>query len=91
MNWDRFTHSRKTGLALKKEFERAVQLDPNLATAHLHLGLVKRAQDDKSGMPEIQQAAQLAPQNTAIAMELGKALVAGGKDEQANSDLPACA
>jgi len=67
----------------RKEFERAIRLDPNLATAHLHLGLAMRAQDDKNGMPEMQRAEQLAPQNATIAMELGKALVADGKDEQA--------
>ncbi|MBB5339912.1 tetratricopeptide repeat protein [Tunturiibacter gelidoferens] len=65
------------------EFAKAIQLNPNLAVAHLHLGLVMQAQGDKDGMSELMQAAQLAPQDAMIALEFGKALVAEWKDEQA--------
>jgi protein O-GlcNAc transferase len=65
------------------EFAAAIRLNPNLAVAHLHLGLAMQAQGEKDGMTELALASQMAPQNAAIAMELGKALAANGQDEQA--------
>ena len=65
------------------EFATAIELNPNLAVAHLHLGLAMRARDEKDGMSELMQAAQLAPQDAMIALEFGKALAADGKDAQA--------
>jgi protein O-GlcNAc transferase len=67
----------------QQEFETAIRLNPGLAVAHLHLGLVMQAGRWRNGLPELVQASQLAPQNAAIAMELGKALAAEGQDEQA--------
>jgi tetratricopeptide (TPR) repeat protein len=67
----------------QQEFETAIHLDPNSAVAHLHLGLVMQAQGRTDGLTELAQASQLAPQNAAIALELGKALAAAGQDEQA--------
>jgi protein O-GlcNAc transferase len=65
------------------EFATAIELNPNLAVAHLHLGLAMRAQDEKGGISELMQAAQLVPQDAVIALELGKELAADGKDAQA--------
>jgi protein O-GlcNAc transferase len=67
----------------QEEFATAIQLNPNLAVAHLHVGLVMQAKGEKDGISELMQAAQLAPQDAMIALEVGKALVADGKDEQA--------
>lgn len=67
----------------QEEFASAIHLNSDLAAAHLHLGLAMQAQGQKGGTLEIMQAAQTAPQNATIALELGKALVADGKDEQA--------
>jgi protein O-GlcNAc transferase len=67
----------------QQELAEAIRLNPNLAVAHLHLGLVIQAQGQKSGLTELAQASQLAPQNVVMAMELGKALAASGQDEQA--------
>jgi tetratricopeptide (TPR) repeat protein len=67
----------------QEEFASAIHLNPDLASAHLHLGLVMQAQDQKGGTSEMMQAARLAPQNAVIALEFGKALAADGKDEQA--------
>jgi protein O-GlcNAc transferase len=66
----------------QQEFAAAIRLNPNLAVAHLHLGLVMQAQG-QHGLTELVRASQLAPQNAAIALELGKALAASGRDEQA--------
>jgi protein O-GlcNAc transferase len=65
------------------EFAAAIELNPNLAVAHLHLGLAMRARDEKGGISELMQAAQLAPQDAMIALELGNALAADGKDAEA--------
>jgi protein O-GlcNAc transferase len=65
------------------EFATAISLNPNLAAAHVHLGLVMQAQGQANGLTELVRASQLAPQNAAIAMELGRALAASGQDEQA--------
>lgn len=67
----------------QQEFATAIRRNPGLAVAHLHLGLVMQARGQMSGLPELVQASQLAPQNATIAMELGKALAAEGQDEQA--------
>jgi protein O-GlcNAc transferase len=67
----------------QEEFAAATELNPNLAVAHLHLGLAMRARDEKDGMSELMQATQLAPQDAMIALELGKALAADERDAQA--------
>jgi tetratricopeptide (TPR) repeat protein len=75
----------------QQEFATAVRLSPNLAIPHLHLGLVMQAQmqaqaqvqDHATGLTELAEASQLAPDNAVIAMELGKALAANGQDDQA--------
>jgi tetratricopeptide (TPR) repeat protein len=67
----------------QQEFATAIRLNPNLAGAHVHLGLVMQAQGQANGLTELVLASQLEPQNAAIALELGKALAAGGQDEQA--------
>ena len=66
-----------------EEFATAIQLNPKLAAAHLHLGLVMQAQGERNGVSELAQASQLAPEDAAITIEFGKALLAEGKDEQA--------
>jgi protein O-GlcNAc transferase len=67
----------------QEEFAAAIHLNPDLAAAHLHLGLAMRARGEGDAMPEMMEASRLAPQNVTIGLELGKALVADGKDEQA--------
>jgi tetratricopeptide (TPR) repeat protein len=71
----------------QQEFATAIHLNPNLAIAHLHLGLVMQAQGQTdaqaNGLTELAHASQIAPQNEVIALELGKALAAAGQDEQA--------
>ncbi|NYF90990.1 tetratricopeptide repeat protein [Tunturiibacter empetritectus] len=67
----------------REEFVTAVERNPNLAVAHLHLGLAMQALDEKDGISELMQAAQLAPQDAMIAFEYGKALAADGKDTEA--------
>ncbi len=67
----------------QEEFAAALRLNPNLAVAHLHLGLAMQAQGQKDGLTELTQASQMAPEDAVIAMELGKALAASGQDEQA--------
>jgi len=74
---------QKNWLDAQQEFATAIRLNPNLAVAHLHLGLVMQAQGQTNGLTELVQASQLAPQNAGIAMEFGKGLAAAGQDEQA--------
>lgn len=63
----------------EREFGQAVQLNPGLAMAHLHLGLAEQGQG-KSGAEQLAEAARLAPGNPVIALERGKALAAAGQD-----------
>ena len=72
-------------LDAQRQFEAAIQLNPALAIAHLHLGLAMHAQGQPDAAKELTQAQQLAPDNPAIRIELGKALAAAGQDEQAIS------
>jgi len=74
---------QKNWASAQDEFAAAIRINPNLAVAHLHLGLAMQAQGEKDGLTELAQASQIAPQNTVIAIEYGKALAASGQDEQA--------
>ena len=67
----------------QREFSRAVQLDPQAAGPHLHLGLALQAQGQSGGLDELLKAQQLAPDNAVITLELGKAYAAAGQDDKA--------
>src|SRR5579862_4734448 len=67
----------------KEAFTAALKINPDLAAAHLHLGLTLQAQQQPGALEELEKAAQLAPQSAEIAVQLGTALASGGKDEQA--------
>jgi protein O-GlcNAc transferase len=67
----------------KGAFTTALEANPNLALAHFHLGAALEAQNDPSALDELTKAYQLAPQNSVIAIELGRSLAAAGDDEEA--------
>jgi len=64
-------------------FRAALQTNPDLATAHLHLGMALRAQQRTGALEELTRAYQLAPDNTVVALQLGQTLASTGNDEQA--------
>ncbi len=64
-------------------FAAAIELDPGMAMAHMHLGIVLRSQQQPGGLDELAKAYQLAAQNSVIAAEYGEALAGAGQDEQA--------
>jgi protein O-GlcNAc transferase len=70
-------------------FSQAIQIDPSLATAHLHLGVaIENASPSDAGrmqraMEELTRAAQLAPENAIVQVELGRALTNSGRDDEA--------
>src|SRR5262249_61914759 len=67
----------------KEAFAAALHIDPNLALAHLHLGLALLAQQQSGGLDELAKAYQLAPNDAETALQFGTALAAAGQDEQA--------
>jgi protein O-GlcNAc transferase len=69
--------------AAQQQFVEAIGLNPVLASAHLHLGLAMQAQGRPDSLRELERAAQLAPANPVIALELGKAYAAAGQDARA--------
>jgi protein O-GlcNAc transferase len=71
----------------KEAFTAALQIKPDLASAHLHLGMTLQAQQQSGTLDELAKAYQLDPQNPAIALELGTALASMGQDDQAISVL----
>jgi protein O-GlcNAc transferase len=73
---------RKDWPAAQQEFATALRLNPDFAAAHMHLGLALQAQN-QNGLEELARAEQLAPRNTTIALEYGKALADAGQDAQA--------
>ena len=66
----------------KEAFTAALQANPELAMAHLHLGMTLAA-EQQPALDELAKAYQLAPENPVIAVEFGRALAAAGEDEQA--------
>ncbi len=67
----------------RQAFTAALQENPDLASAHLHLGMTLEAQQQPGALEELTRAYQLAPGNAVIALQLGQALASGGNDEQA--------
>jgi protein O-GlcNAc transferase len=73
----------------KTAFSAAVLARPDLASAHLRLGLTLQALHDPAALEEMSHAYQLAPRDSSIALEFGKALGASGQDDQALTVLQA--
>jgi tetratricopeptide (TPR) repeat protein len=71
----------------EQEFERAIQLNPESASAHLHLGFVLQAEMKGDPAAEWVRASSLAPHDASIALEAGKALADAGLDSQAEPIL----
>jgi Tfp pilus assembly protein PilF len=68
----------------KAAFERAIQLNPDLAIAHSNLGAVLGIKGDYYGaMEELQKSLQLDPQNTRAHNNLAIALLKMGKKDEA--------
>jgi len=74
---------RQDWLNARRAFTAALQANPDLAMAHLHLGMTLQAQQQPGGLDELNRAYQLAPKNAVIALVLGQTLASGGNDEQA--------
>lgn len=74
---------RKDWPDAKQAFDDAITIDPNLAMAHMHLGLALEALQQPGAIEEMTKANQLAPGQAIIAIELGKALAVDGHDDQA--------
>jgi tetratricopeptide (TPR) repeat protein len=69
--------------AAQQQFVHALRLNPELASAHLHLGLAMQAEGQPECLRELERAAQLAPGSAMISLELGKAYAAAGQDDRA--------
>jgi len=74
---------QKSWDSARQQFAAAIQLDPQLAAAHLHLGLALQALNQPNSLNQLLQARTLAPDNPVIALELGKAYVAANQDDPA--------
>jgi protein O-GlcNAc transferase len=67
----------------KQEFSEALRLKDDLASAHLHLGLVLQAEQKPGAIEECTKAYALAPGDPVIALAVGKALADSGRDSEA--------
>ena len=67
----------------KEAFIAALEIDPNLAIAHLHLGMTLQALQQPGVLTELSKAYQIAPENPEIALQFGIALATAGRDDQA--------
>lgn len=74
---------RKEWTEAKEAFTAALRIKPDLAAAHLHLGLTLMAQQQPGGTEELARAYQLSPDSPEVAMQFGSALASAGQDEQA--------
>jgi protein O-GlcNAc transferase len=74
---------QKSWAKAESAFRDAIAIDPNSAIAHLRLGLAMQAQSEPGALQELDQAAQLAPNDAAIQLAWGKALAISGDDAQA--------
>ncbi len=67
----------------EQEFSAAIQLQPNLAGAHLRLGFVLQAEQKPGFDTEWSKAFEEAPQDGSLALAVGRAMADAGRDEQA--------
>jgi Flp pilus assembly protein TadD len=67
----------------EQEFSAAIRLRPDLAGAHLRLGLVLAAEQKPGAEAEWMRAYEKASQDAGIALAVGRALADAGQDEQA--------
>lgn len=68
----------------ESSFRTAIQLNPQLAAAHFHMGVALESEHAPGALDELRQASQLAPEDEQIAIETGKALIAS---EQATAAI----
>lgn len=71
----------------EQEFNRAIQLNPDAAAPHLHLGFVLQTEMKGDPAAEWLKASDLAPQDAGVTLEAGKALADAGLDSQAEPIL----
>lgn len=74
-------------LLAEQEFNHAIQLNPDAAAPHLHLGFVLQAEKKGDPAAEWIKASNIAPNDGGVALEAGKALADAGLDSQAEPIL----
>lgn len=74
---------RQDWIHARQEFTTALQINPDLAAVHLHLGLSLLALQQAGGLEELAKAYQLAPNDPEVSLQFGSALAGAGQDEQA--------
>jgi len=68
----------------RRRFEHALTLDPSLASARVHLGVVLRAQGDLAGsLTALEGVAKADPPDASAQYEYGRTLAAASRDEDA--------
>lgn len=75
----------------KAEYEKAISLDPKMASAYQNLGLTLIPTDPAGAVAQLQHAAELMPQDARTRWLLGVALEAAKKDELAIEQYEAAA
>jgi superkiller protein 3 len=75
----------------KAEYERAISLDPKMASAYQNLGLTLISTDPAAAIAPLQRAAELMPEDARTKWLLGVALEAAKKDELAIEQYRAAA
>ncbi len=67
----------------QQSFAAALELNPELAAAHLHMGITLEAVQKPGALEELTKAYQLASQDAVVDLQFGQALASAGRDEQA--------
>lgn len=67
----------------QQAFATALELNPELAAPHLHMGIALEAEQKPGALEELAKAYQLAPQDAVVALQFGQALAGAGQDGQA--------
>jgi tetratricopeptide (TPR) repeat protein len=67
----------------QRAFGSALQLDPELAMAHFHMGVTLEVEQRPGAMEELEAAYRLAPADMEIALTLAQAMTAKGDDRNA--------
>lgn len=67
----------------EEQFQETIRLNGGSAAAHLHLGIVLQAEQKPGAQEELMRAYELAPNDPALALAVGRAVSDGGHDAEA--------
>ena len=86
--WVRQPGCEVTSLKRRTTYEKVLSIDPTYIAAHHRLGLIRLDSGQlKEALPHLEKAAAERPEDPAVWIGLGRAYLADGRPEEANTSF----